>query len=86
METQMVVYFLVAIAGLFILGRVLTWPFKFLFKLLINSVLGIVLLVITNILGSGFGIEIGLNAITVLVAGFLGVPGVLFLLIFKYFL
>lgn len=86
MEIQMAVYFLLAIAGLFILGRVLTWPFKFLFKLLINAVLGIVLLVITNILGSSFGVEIGLNVVTVLIAGFLGVPGVLFLLIFKYFL
>lgn len=86
MEMQMAVYFLIAISGLLLMGKVLTWPFKFLFKLLINAVLGIILLVVTNIIGSSFGIEIGLNVVTVLIAGFLGVPGVIFLLIFKYFL
>jgi inhibitor of the pro-sigma K processing machinery len=82
----MAIYFLVAIAGLLLMGKALAWPFKFLLKLLINAVLGVILLIVTNVIGASFGIEIGLNAVTVLVAGFLGVPGVLFLLVFKYFL
>lgn len=86
MEMQMAVYFLIAITGLLLLGKVLAWPFKFLLKLLINAVLGVVLLFLTNILGASFGIGIGVNAVTVLIAGFFGIPGVLFLLVFKYFL
>lgn len=86
MQMQMAVYFLIAIVGLILLGKALSWPFKFLLKLIINAVLGVILLILTNFLGSSFGIGIGLNVVTVLIAGFLGIPGVLFLLIFKYFL
>jgi inhibitor of the pro-sigma K processing machinery len=86
MGTEMAVYFLIAIALLFLLGKLMAGSLKFLLKALINAVLGIVLLVITNTLGASFGIGIGINIITILVAGFLGVPGVLFLLVFKYLL
>ncbi|AKA71194.1 MULTISPECIES: pro-sigmaK processing inhibitor BofA family protein [Clostridium] len=86
MDFQYIGYFLIAILGLYILVKIFSWPLKILFKLVINAVLGAVLLIIVNIIGSYFNFYIGINAITALIAGFLGIPGVIFLIIFKLFL
>ncbi|MCI1945917.1 pro-sigmaK processing inhibitor BofA family protein [Clostridium luticellarii] len=79
-------YFLIAIVGLYILVKVFSWPLKILFKLIVNAVLGVILLIIVNFIGRYFGFNIGINAITALIAGFFGIPGVIFLIIFKLFL
>ncbi|MFT8314932.1 MAG: pro-sigmaK processing inhibitor BofA family protein [Clostridium sp.] len=79
-------YFLIAIIGLFIVVRLLAWPLKILIRLIINAVLGTILLFIVNLVGAHFGFTIGINLVTALVAGFFGVPGVIFLLIFKFIL
>lgn len=86
MEFEYIGYFLVAILGLYILVKVFAWPLKLLFKLIVNAVLGVILLIIVNFIGQYFNFYIGINAITALIAGFLGVPGVIFLIIFKLFL
>lgn len=83
---QYIGYFLIAILGLYVLVKVFSWPLKILFKLIINAVLGVVLLVIVNLIGRYFSFSIGINAITALIAGFFGIPGVIFLIIFKLFL
>lgn len=78
-------YFLVAIVGLYVLVKIFSWPMKILFKLIMNAVFGVVLLIIVNLIGRYFGFSIGINAVTALIAGFLGIPGVIFLIIFKLF-
>ncbi|WP_446898196.1 pro-sigmaK processing inhibitor BofA family protein [Clostridium sp. LBM24168] len=78
-------YFLIAILGLYILVKVFAWPIKILFKLLVNAVLGALLLILVNFIGSYFGFYIGINAITAIIAGFFGIPGVIFLIVFKLF-
>jgi inhibitor of the pro-sigma K processing machinery len=82
---EYIVYFLVAIVAIFIVVKLLAWPLKILIRLLMNGVLGVILLFVVNSLSSYFnlGIGIGINAVTALVAGFFGVPGVIFLIIFK---
>jgi inhibitor of the pro-sigma K processing machinery len=75
--------FLVAVIGLFIVVRLLAWPLKILIKLIINAVLGTILLFLVNLVGSHFGVVIGINVVTSLIAGFFGVPGVIFLIVFK---
>jgi pro-sigmaK processing inhibitor BofA len=86
LEFEYIGYFLVAILGLYILVKVFAWPLKLLFKLIINAVFGVILLVLVNFIGQYFNFYIGINAITAVIAGFLGVPGVIFLIIFKLFL
>lgn len=86
MEFEYIGYFLVAILGLYILVKVFAWPLKLLFKLIINAVLGVILILVVNFIGQYFNFYIGINAITAIIAGFLGVPGVIFLIIFKLFL
>ncbi|MCH5138336.1 pro-sigmaK processing inhibitor BofA family protein [Clostridiaceae bacterium UIB06] len=86
MQFEYMGYFLVAILGLYILVKVFAWPLKFFLKLIINGVLGVILLLIVNFIGQYFNFYIGINAITAIIAGFFGVPGVIFLIIFKLFL
>lgn len=86
MEFEYIGYFLVAILGLYILVKVFAWPLKLLFKLIANAVLGVVLLILVNFIGQYFNFYIGINAITAIIAGFFGVPGVIFLIVFKLFL
>ncbi|MCY6372691.1 pro-sigmaK processing inhibitor BofA family protein [Clostridium ganghwense] len=83
---EYIAYFIGAIILLFLMAKLLAWPLKILFKLLINGVLGAVLLLVFNFLGSYLGFSIGINAWTALIAGFFGVPGVIFLIIFKLLL
>lgn len=81
-----VLYFILALVGLYIVVKFFSWPFKVLVKLIVNGILGVVLLIIVNFLGAYFGFNIGINAVTALIAGFFGIPGVIFLIIFKLFL
>jgi inhibitor of the pro-sigma K processing machinery len=83
---QYIGYFLLAIIGLFLIVKIFSWPIKIFIKLITNAVLGVILLVITNFIGSYFQFAIGVNWATVLIAGFFGIPGVIFLIIFKLFL
>ena len=75
-----------AIGAIYIIGMLLVLPIKIIIKFIINGLIGAVLLFIINIFSSLIGITIAINPITALVAGFLGVPGVLLLLFLQYFL
>jgi len=50
-------------------------PLKFLGRLVLNSILGALFLVIFNYFGQYTGVHIGVNEITALLLGTLGVPG-----------
>lgn len=78
---DMMVYALIGLALLFLIIKLLKWPLK----ILINSILGIILLYISNIVGSYIGFVLPINAISALVAGFLGIPGIIFLILFQFF-
>lgn len=79
---DMIVYALVGLALLFLIIKLLKWPLK----ILINGILGIILLYITNIVGSYIGFVLPINAISALIAGFLGIPGIIFLVLFQFFI
>lgn len=83
MGTEMSVFltFGGALILLFLLGRALLAPLKLILRLLLNSVVGGVALMVINFIGMNFGVLIPLNAINALIVGVLGVPGVIMLLI-----
>lgn len=83
MEGTSVIIYLACLIVIFIVGKIFFVPLKSIFKLLINSILGGILIYIVNIIGSSFGFHIGLNWITALFAGLLGVPGVVVLIVLK---
>ena len=66
-----------------IIGKIFIWPLKKVFKLVINSIIGAILLYIINIIGVNFNFHIGLNWWTILSTGFLGVPGVILIVLLK---
>lgn len=74
------------IIAVVIIAKVLSWPFKMIFKLLFNILIGALLLVVVNIFGAGFGLNIPFNTVTALTAGMLGVPGVILLIVLQYVL
>ncbi|MGI5857956.1 MAG: pro-sigmaK processing inhibitor BofA family protein [Tepidanaerobacteraceae bacterium] len=71
---------------LYVVGRVLIMPLKIVVKLIYNALIGGVVLLILNFIGGYIGLHIALNPITALLVGFLGVPGVIMLLVIQYIL
>ena len=63
----------------------LLFPMKKIFKFLLNSFLGALVIFIINTIGTSFGFHIGLNLINAIVIGILGVPGAILLILLKVF-
>ena len=85
-KTITLIVALVAAVFLFLLFKLLKTPIKWAFKLLLNGLMGFVILFIVNWLGGFVGISLGVNWVNALVAGLLGTPGVVLLLLVKYVL
>ncbi len=86
MDLNTVITFLACIIFLFIFGRIFIWPLKSILKLVFNSILGGVLIYIINLVGMNFGFHIGLNLLTAVIVGLLGVPGAALLVVLKIIL
>jgi inhibitor of the pro-sigma K processing machinery len=74
--------FAAAVLLLTMLGKVLAWPMRKLSKLILNSFLGGLVLIVFNMAGAFVGLHIAINPLNALIAGVFGVPGIalLFLL------
>ncbi len=77
----MAILFLLVI--IFIIAKLIMQPLKLVWKLVINSIIGLVLLMLANYIGAYFDFSLPLNVLTVLIAGFLGIPGILLLICFQ---
>lgn len=60
----------------FFLIRILLLPMKLLVKLLLHSGCGFLCLWLLNTVSGFTGVYLPINAVTVLIAGFLGIPGI----------
>lgn len=78
-----IIAFAIGLVALYILAKVLVVPVKIISKLIINGIVGGITLVIVNLIGGIIGISIAITPVTALIAGFLGVPGVVLLLIIQ---
>ena len=63
-NTNTIIIFLFCIIGIIIFGRIFITPIKKILRLILNSVLGGILIVIINFIGTAFNFHIGLNVIT----------------------
>lgn len=86
MEFTIILAYAFGLGILLILGYLLIIPLKYLGKLILNGIIGGILLLILNFFGKFIGVTIGINPITALIVGFLGIPGILMLLILQYIL
>ena len=64
--------------------KVFTMPIRLILRLLWNGIIGLVLLLLFNAAGSLIGVTVGINAVSCLVTGILGIPGLLLLLLLKW--
>ena len=85
-NTNTIITFLACIIAIIILGRIFILPLKKILKLLLNSILGGLLIVLINWIGVAFNIHIGLNVVTAIFVGILGIPGAILLVIFTMIL
>lgn len=75
MDFNNIIAYIACIFFLFIFGKVFIVPIKTIIKLVINSVLGGVVIFLINFIGAYFNFHIGLNIITSIFVGLLGIPG-----------
>ncbi len=81
---RIILYAAAGIAVLIVM-RIFTLPIRWIFRLLLNTALGFVGLFLANWLGSYIGISLGINLINALVVGSLGLPGLVLLLLLRWF-
>ena len=82
MEKNIIIY-LACICFLFVIGRIFILPIKTILKLVVNSILGGVLIYIINLIGGIYNFHIGLNFVTPIGIGLLGIPGAILLIVLK---
>lgn len=75
--------YIIGILLLYFLGKQFLIPVKYVLKLIYNALIGGIVLVIINFIGSAFQFQIALNIITALIVGILGIPGVLLIIILQ---
>ena len=85
MDTNIITY-LACICFIFIFGRIFIVPLKKILKLVFNSILGGIAIFIINLVGGAFGFHIGLNFVTSILVGILGLPGAVVLILIKLIL
>lgn len=62
---------------LYMLGRLMLMPGKWLWRLVLNSLVGALLMWLVNLFSGMTGLTVAINPFTVLITGLLGIPGVL---------
>lgn len=83
MNMNTIFFYIVGLALLYIVGLLLVWPIKKIVKLIVNGVLGGITLLVFNFIGNYFGLNIAINPLNAIIVGFLGVPGVILLLVLQ---
>ncbi|NLJ81108.1 MAG: SigmaK-factor processing regulatory BofA [Firmicutes bacterium] len=86
MDFLVIVAYVAAVFFLYFLGRLLLIPLKIIFNLIVNAVIGGGILLVINFVGGFWGFAVGVNPITALIVGLLGVPGVLLVVALRFFL
>lgn len=86
MDINIIISFTTCIILILIFGKSLLFPMKKILKLIVNSLLGAMLIWLINVIGTSFGFHIGLNYITAIIVGILGIPGAALLVLLKIFI
>ena len=57
---------------------------KLLWRMAAGGVLGALMLITVNLLGSPFGLKIAVNPFTAMAVGFLGIPGAILVIVLRF--
>jgi len=85
MSITVIAAYALGILLILFLGRILAIPFKIVFRLIYNGLIGGLILWLINLVGAPFGFVLPLTVWTALLVGFLGIPGVLILVALHLF-
>lgn len=85
-DMTIIAAYIFGIILLYVLGRMFLVPLKLIFKLIYNALIGGAMLWAVNYIGGHFAFSIAINPLTAVIAGFLGLPGVLLLILIKLFI
>lgn len=86
MDNNTIIIYVACICFLFIFGRIFLVPIKSILKLVLNSILGGALLYVINLIGAAFSFHVGINYITAIFVGILGIPGAILLVLLRIFI
>ena len=85
MTFSVAVGYILGLMIIFVLARISLKPIKFILKIVLNSIVGGLLIFLINVIGGIWGISIGINAVTAVAVGILGIPAVIVMLILQVF-
>lgn len=77
---EIIAAFAVGLIVLCLIAKIISIPMKLLWKLVTNSIVGAIMLWVVNLFGAG----IEITFIKALIAGVLGIPGVVIVLIMNF--
>lgn len=86
LDLNIILAYALGLLLLYVIGWLLLVPVKFIVKLLYNGIIGGLMLWVLNLIGGYFNFGVAINPVTALVAGFLGIPGVLLIIALQYLL
>jgi inhibitor of the pro-sigma K processing machinery len=86
MSTGLILTYFVALGLLYILGRSLWRPFTAIFQLLFRGALGAMAIYLFNWIATYWRMEISINPFNTLFTGLLGIPGLISLVVMKYWI
>lgn len=82
---QTIIYVVIGVLLLWLIIKLFSTPIKWALKLLLNALLGFVMLFIFNFFGGFIGLELTVGWLSAIVAGILGIPGIILLLLIENF-
>ncbi|MCL2405964.1 MAG: pro-sigmaK processing inhibitor BofA family protein [Defluviitaleaceae bacterium] len=74
-----IMWLMLALGVGFVAYLLYTRQFGWLIRVVRNMALGVVGMLVFNLMLSGFGLSVGINAVTALIVGLLGAPGFMML-------
>ena len=83
MDYNSIIAFIACIFFIFIVGKIFILPLKTILKFILNSVVGGIIIFIVNLIGGFWDFHIGLNILTSIIVGILGVPGTILVIMIK---
>ena len=86
MNFLVIIAYVAGVLFVYALGKILLIPLRTIFNLIVNAVIGGGVLLLVNLIGGFWGFRVGVNPITALTVGLLGVPGVILLIALRLLL
>jgi len=77
--------YLAGLAIIYIFFRIIFGKVKWFFKAIVNGLIGGVSLLLVKFLGGFVGLSVTVNPLSALLAGFLGLPGVILVIVLQNF-